>query len=334
MRLRSVLRLALLGACIVVGLPLVLGGVVRLFYAESVGLDARELGDLAVEAVGCVRTELPVYSDAAYNRERGANDYLAYAVASWNAYYDGPDQRYVLTKHSPQWKKIERVTRPGGLVLDYYFDDTHPDLLSVLVAFRGTDISDVGDWISNLSWITYWLPFPNQYDQARDVFRDIRRRARQAAGDRKVTFVTTGHSLGGGLAQHIAFGFPCTSAAVFDGSFVVNKFLLAPPVESAQVVNIYEDRDELSRVRRLLRFDTETEEYRQFNMNVVVNQPLEHELLRLTVGMAGMVVNCQGQSKYKCAIPAADQRARNLYCPTYGMNDAVCRTNRSRLSPR
>lgn len=51
-------------------------------------------------------------------------------------------------------------------------------------------------------------------------------------------------------------------------------------------------------------------------MRVVVNQPLDHELLRLAVGMAGMVVNCQSQSTYECAIPATDLRARNLYCPT------------------
>jgi hypothetical protein len=67
-----------------------------------------------------------------------------------------------------------------------------------VVAFRGTDRRDIGDWISNLHWILGRY-FYDQYYEVRDRISEIVDRASRGCHLRHVT--ATGHSLGGGLAQ-------------------------------------------------------------------------------------------------------------------------------------
>jgi pimeloyl-ACP methyl ester carboxylesterase len=94
---------------------------------------------------------------------------------------------------------------------------------SVVVAFRGTS-GGIGDWIyGNLWWITRTLPMDNQYLKARGYMakvidhyeRDAVKEGRQAP-----RIVVTGHSLGGGLAQHMLYMFPdkIEQVIVFDSS--------------------------------------------------------------------------------------------------------------------
>lgn len=67
-----------------------------------------------------------------------------------------------------------------------------------VIAFRGTDRRDVGDWISNLHWLLGRV-FYDQYYEVRDRISKIVDQASQGCRLRHVT--ATGHSLGGGLAQ-------------------------------------------------------------------------------------------------------------------------------------
>src|SRR4051794_17343986 len=69
------------------------------------------------------------------------------------------------------------------------------------------------------------------YDTARSEFRAIRAFVKERLGERDVSYITTGHSLGGGIAQHIAYGFPCVSAVVFDTFFVTNTYYYEQPYE-------------------------------------------------------------------------------------------------------
>lgn len=94
----------------------------------------------------------------------------------------------------------------------------------VTVAFRGT--SGDGDWINaNLWWFTRFFASDNQYTRARthmqEIIKTFDERA-AAKGEAKPRFVTTGHSLGGGLAQHMLYAFPnrVEQAIVFDPTAV------------------------------------------------------------------------------------------------------------------
>ena len=94
------------------------------------------------------------------------------------------------------------------------------DTRQVVVAFRGT--WGFKDWLyGNLHWVTRFLPMEDQYPRARRAMQRVFDRFPEES--RKATrFYTTGHSLGGGLAQHALYSYPnmVTQALVFDPSSV------------------------------------------------------------------------------------------------------------------
>jgi pimeloyl-ACP methyl ester carboxylesterase len=229
---------------------------------------------------------------------------------------DGEFSRFTLSAYSHSWSRQPRIIKPGGLALDYYFNNDDSEVLTILIAFRGTEFTSVADWFSNLSWLTQLIPIKNQYDFAREAVSEIRTRAKALAKGKKLTMITTGHSLGGGLAEHIAYAFPCSSAVVFDSSFVVNRFRLAEPFADAQVVHIFDKNDELTFLRRLLFSDSESQIYKRYGINPVAHGGLQHRSEPLAVGMARMVAMCQSDPT-RCnppGCPKNDQRARRLYC--------------------
>lgn len=90
----------------------------------------------------------------------------------------------------------------------------------VVVAFRGT--WGLKDWLyGNLHWFTRFLPMDDQFVRARQVMQRV---FEQFSGspDKAYRFYTTGHSLGGGLAQHILYSYPdkVIQAIAFDPSSV------------------------------------------------------------------------------------------------------------------
>jgi pimeloyl-ACP methyl ester carboxylesterase len=94
----------------------------------------------------------------------------------------------------------------------------------VVIAFRGT--SGAGDWLyGNLWWFTRAFLTDNQLTRAaKHAEAIIKLYDAKAAttGEDKPRFVTTGHSLGGGLAQHVLYAWPLRveQAIVFDPSSV------------------------------------------------------------------------------------------------------------------
>jgi Lipase (class 3) len=84
---------------------------------------------------------------------------------------------------------------------------------SVAVAFGGTNFKSGKDWISNLRW---FIPF--HHDEYTDLVSkfgpafvaEFVRRANESGGDylKNATIFSTGHSLGGGLAQQFAYALP------------------------------------------------------------------------------------------------------------------------------
>lgn len=99
----------------------------------------------------------------------------------------------------------------------------------VVVAFRGT--WGLRDWIyGNLHWLTRFLPMDDQYSNARRAMEQIVKRFSAPASDSHVQFYTTGHSLGGGLAQHALYSYPRSvrQAFAFDPSSVTGFADQAP----------------------------------------------------------------------------------------------------------
>ncbi len=194
--------------------------------------------------------------DGCENKEYVSATFLPYAIASLNAYGGTGREAGDLVKFEPTWKVVgEPVTDPSGLGY-MVFTRTVDNEDHVLVAFRGTDQIGGDGWaellptptdaLANASWVTQWFNPWDQYRLARDAFKEIRKQAFARAEGRVVRFHVTGHSLGGGLAVHIARGFPCTAAVVFNTSCVTNQIRFTEPYKDNQVVDIREDRDILS----------------------------------------------------------------------------------------
>lgn len=91
------------------------------------------------------------------------------------------------------------------------------DVVQVAIAFRGT--WGIKDWLyGNLYWFVRFLPMENQYSVARKNTQQVIKHFSKA--NKPVQFYATGHSLGGGLAQHALYSHPrhILQAIAFDPS--------------------------------------------------------------------------------------------------------------------
>jgi len=83
----------------------------------------------------------------------------------------------------------------------------------VVVAFRGTDFTSLKDWKANFRWFTRLLPFyRDQYtvvskNLSVEFRKELERRIGTGETEASADVTATGHSLGGGLAQHFAYSY-------------------------------------------------------------------------------------------------------------------------------
>jgi hypothetical protein len=113
----------------------------------------------------------------------------------------------------------------------------------VVVAFRGTDRNDLGDWRANFRWFHRLAPKFDQYDQVRTNIGAILKRA-DSHGCANAAIASTGHSLGGGLAQQAAYASGARIGFVyaFDPSPVTGFFDVSAMVREKSVTGLGIDR--------------------------------------------------------------------------------------------
>ena len=100
----------------------------------------------------------------------------------------------------------EACTPVGGLEFHVWRRMQGGSCREVVIAFRGTDKNDLGDWISNFRWLNRLVPKFDQYAQVQTHITDIVGRIKNSGCNGAGTlFVSAGHSLGGGLAQQAAY---------------------------------------------------------------------------------------------------------------------------------
>lgn len=146
-----------------------------------------------------------VYSgvNAAGNRPDYSQDTVKYAVERRELARRG--WQPFAFRHQLVPQRGQRMA--GGLVYDAWVHTapgTRP--LAVLV-FRGTNYQEFADWVANTRPLTNRPGLWDQYEQARALAPVVVAKLDSAYGPRLRIFAT-GHSLGGGLAQHAGYTCP------------------------------------------------------------------------------------------------------------------------------
>lgn len=141
----------------------------------------------------------------------------------------------------PQMRDCEPV---GGLEFNVWRRMQGGQCREAVIAFRGTDKKDKGDWISNFRWLYRVNPKFDQYAQVQTHITKIVARVKKN-GCAGAIFAATGHSLGGGLAQQAAYADESGSIRYvygFDPSPVTGFFDVSAMVLKKSTIGLGVDR--------------------------------------------------------------------------------------------
>ncbi|MCP4204012.1 MAG: hypothetical protein GY769_19000 [bacterium] len=164
-----------------------------------------------------------------------ARRFVAFAAMSALAYQGGDATDLASPRDAEVWDRLTELLRRQGWALlvhelvpsrqdetGLFFRVWVRDEREIAIAFRGTD--GLEDLKSNGRWLLRWGE--DQYPRARQAARRLVETATEELfPGRELVFYTTGHSLGGGLAQHVLYDQPgrFLQAIVFNSSPVTGE---------------------------------------------------------------------------------------------------------------
>jgi hypothetical protein len=152
-------------------------------------------------------------------------------------------------------------TPVGGLQFHVWRRMQGGSCREAVIAFRGTDKNDSGDWASNFRWLYRLAPKFDQYAQVQThITQIVARIKKNGCAGQGIQFATAGHSLGGGLAQQAAYADGSGSIRyvyAFDpspvtGFFDVSAMVLAKSADGLGVDRAYEAGEILALPRTII----------------------------------------------------------------------------------
>ncbi len=153
-----------------------------------------------------------------------ARKFAEYAILASNVYPSNKTAKYFIPTH-PSWRKFDETLLPKiplptlrtqkmihGLFYEVWTRQIENKIEAVIV-FKGTTINIVSDWICNLRWLTqnpflkhiFRFFFWDYYHQVQSLTPKLIECIKKNFPTQYIDFVSTGHSLGGGLAQQAAY---------------------------------------------------------------------------------------------------------------------------------
>jgi Lipase (class 3) len=226
------------------------------------------------------------------------------------------------------WEKWPDVPSPElrkeadevDLQLEVWEKQSSPPIIAVV--FRGTEAERWGDWWANFRWFFRFVPgFRDQYivvsEKVGAAVLDKMKGEIELGNSkyRHVKIVSTGHSLGGGLAQHLAYSFPDIKTAdgklmprvsavyAFDpspvtGWYSVPRELREVNARGLHIDRVFEHGEILSYIRLLIRYLNPPQErdpaIREIRYNFVPSfNPFSSHSMRL---IACELIRANGQS--------------------------------------
>ena len=223
---------------------------------------------------------------------------------------------------------LREKAREVGLYVEVWERNASPPVVAVV--FRGTEAASWKDWVSNFRWFLRFVPlYPDQYtvvarDVGNEVLADLKRKIEGGREHYKaVQIVTTGHSLGGGLAQHLAYALPPVTTAGgtvlprvsnvygFDpspvtGWYSVSRTLRTANAEGLKIDRVFEHGEVLAYLRLILRYlnppSARDPSIREIRYNFVDSiNPFSSHSMRL---IACSLIDASGQA----TIPAVGEK--------------------------
>jgi hypothetical protein len=282
--------------------------------------------------------------------EEVAAVFAPYAVAAVGAYYSEAEKAATSGPRGPRARMFQLESFDSEYQTKGYIDEAESglgmrvhhkrkdDMLTVVVAFRGTDrATNAADMLSNLSWFTRWFRATDQYKRALIQFDRIRREAEATPGVRRVAYITTGHSLGGGLARHVARANSCTAAVAFDSSFVTNEAFLAK-VHDSQMVMVHEQGDWFGRFASIgewfapywdrITGTAQSGVYRRYGLELIKDSADQHRIEPFAVNMSRLQICCAQREHWAGQITDAKVRKENRCSSRVQNSEALAEARR------